>query len=130
VIRIAAAGLLAVHGLIHLIGFVTPWRITSLEGFAYRTTAFNGALEIGDGGARLVGLIWLALTFGFVAAAYGVRSDKRWALGMSAVLAVASLGVCILGLPEAAAGIVVDVGIVVAVAYVAFLDRRLATARW
>src|SRR5450759_745041 len=35
-IRRIAAVLLALHGVIHLIGFVVPWRIATLEGFVYR----------------------------------------------------------------------------------------------
>jgi hypothetical protein len=45
-----AAVVLALHGVIHLIGFVSPWRIISLEGFAYRTTVLSGAQDIGDVG--------------------------------------------------------------------------------
>ena len=55
-IQTIVAVLLALHGVIHLIGFVTPWRIATLEGFAYRTTVFNGALDIGDIGVRVIGL--------------------------------------------------------------------------
>ncbi len=35
-IRRTAAVLLTLHGLIHLVGFVSPWRIATLEGFARR----------------------------------------------------------------------------------------------
>jgi hypothetical protein len=54
-IRTFAAVLLALHGVIHLIGFVVPWRIATLQDFAYRTTAFNGALDLGETGARVPG---------------------------------------------------------------------------
>ena len=59
-IQTVAAALLALHGIIHLIGFVTPWRIATLQGFTYRTTALNGTLEVGDSGARLIGLVCVA----------------------------------------------------------------------
>jgi ABC-type cobalamin transport system permease subunit len=45
-----AAVVLALHGVIHLIGFVSPWRIISLEGFADRTTVLGGAQVVGDVG--------------------------------------------------------------------------------
>ena len=118
-IRRIAAILLALHGIIHLIGFVTPWRIATLEGFAYRTTVLNGTLEVGDVGARVIGLVWLGLTFGFLAAAFGVWCRTRWAVGLTVVLAVVSLLVCALGLPEAAAGVVIDAVILAAAAYLA-----------
>ncbi len=122
-IRIVAAGLLAIHGLIHLIGFVTPWRIATLEGFPYRTTALNGTLEIGEFGGRFVGLVWLALAIGFVVAGYGVWRRQPWALALTGILAVVSLLVCVLGLPDAAPGIAINVVIVGGVAYAAFLRR-------
>ena len=127
-IRRIAAILLALHGVIHLIGFVTPWRIATLEGFAYRTTVFNGALDVGDVGARFIGLVWLGLTFGFLAAGYGIWRGTRWAAGLTAVLAIVSLIVCLLGLPEAGAGVVIDVLILAAVAYLVFVRDR-ATSR-
>jgi hypothetical protein len=55
VLRIAAAVVVAAHGLIHLIGFVVPWGIAVVEGFPYRTTALGGALALGEAGARIVG---------------------------------------------------------------------------
>ena len=123
-IRRIAAVLLALHGVIHLIGFVVPWRIATLEGFVYRTTVFNGALDVGDVGARVIGLIWLGLTFGFLAAGFGVWRRKRWAVGLSGVLAIVSLIVCLLGLPETAAGIAIDGVILVAVTYLVFARDR------
>ncbi len=63
------------------------------------TTALIGAVEFGESGARLVGLAWLVLAFGFVIAAYGVWRGEPWALGLTGSLAVVSLLVCILGLP-------------------------------
>lgn len=47
ILRSVAAAVLAVHGLIHLIGFLVPWPIAQVEGFAYRTTALGGSVELG-----------------------------------------------------------------------------------
>ncbi len=129
VIRHIAAILLALHGVIHLIGFVTPWRIATLEGFTYRTTVFNGTWDIGSTGIQAVGLVWLALTFGFLAAGYGVWRGERWAAGVTGALAIVSLVVCALGLPEAAAGVVIDGVILAAVAYLALTRDRAASRR-
>jgi hypothetical protein len=129
VIRRIAAVLLALHGVIHLIGFVTPWRIASLEGFAYRTTLLNGALDVGDAGVRVVGLVWLCLAVGFVAAGYGVWRGKPWAIGLTSVLAGMSLVVCLLGLPETFAGIAINVAILAVVGYVVFVRDRAPSPR-
>ncbi len=113
-IRILAAALLAVHGLIHLIGFVVPWGIAQVEGFPYRTSALAGTLALGESGARLVGVVWLALAVGFVVAGVAVWRRAAWAAPLTAVLAVGSIVVCTLGLPEAVFGIVVNVAILAA----------------
>ncbi len=112
-----AAAALALHGLIHLIGFVVPWQLVVVDGFAYRTTALVGALALGDGGARGVGLVWLALAAGFVLAGIGLLRHAGWARPLTAALAVGSLVVCALGLPETAGGIAVDAVILVAIAF-------------
>ena len=119
-IRKVAASLLALHGVIHLIGFVVPWRVATLEGFAYRTTAFNGALDVGDVGAQVIGVVWLGLTLGFLAAGYGVWRGRPSAVPLTGVLATASLIVCLAGLPETGAGIAINVVILAAVGYLAF----------
>jgi hypothetical protein len=125
ILRLVAAALLAVHGLIHLIGFVVPWRIAEAEGFAYRTTALGGSVELGTTGAQLVGLAWLAIAVGFVVASIGVWRRSAWALGLTVALAIASLFVCALGLPETVAGIVVNVAILAVAAWATFSRRRV-----
>ncbi|HEY4753596.1 MAG TPA: hypothetical protein VIH37_09935, partial [Candidatus Limnocylindrales bacterium] len=60
-----AAAVLAVHGLIHLIGFVVPWGLAQVDGFTARTSVLAGAISVGDAGARLVGVAWLLVAVGF-----------------------------------------------------------------
>ena len=116
--RRIAAVVLALHGLVHLIGFVVPWRVAQVEGFAYRTTALDGAFELGETGALVIGLAWLVIAVGFVLAAVGVWDARAWAIPLVGVLAAASLVVCVMGLPETVAGIVLDVAILGTVAWV------------
>jgi hypothetical protein len=118
-IRTLAAGFLAAHGLIHLIGFVVPWGIAQVEGFPYRTSALAGAVALGETGARAVGVAWLVLAVGFVIAGAATWRREAWAPLLTAVLAIASIVVCVLGLPEAAFGIVVNVAILVALGWAA-----------
>jgi len=110
-LRTLAGALLAAHGLIHLIGFVVPWGIAQVEGFPYRTSALAGAIALGEPGARLVGVAWLVLAFGFVVAGVATWRRAAWAAPLTAVLAVGSIAVCALGLPEAVFGIAVNVAI-------------------
>jgi len=109
--KVMGAAVLAGHGLIHLIGFVVLWQLAVVDGFAYRTTALGGALALGDVGARLIGAAWLVLGVGFVLAAVVTWRGTRQAAGLTAVLAAASIIVCVLGLPETVAGIVVNIAI-------------------
>jgi hypothetical protein len=127
VLRIAAAIVVAAHGLIHLIGFVVPWGIVTVEGFAYRTTTLDGAILLGDAGARAIGILWLGCAAGFVIAGLGIWRRAAWALPLTAALAVGSVAVCILGLPETAAGIVVNAVILGGAAWT-MLARRSAPA--
>lgn len=119
-IRILSALVLALHGLIHVVGFVSPWRIATLEGFTYRTTVLNGSIEIGDLDRRIVGLAWLGLTIGFLGAGFGVWRGKPWAVGLAGALAMISLIVCVVGLPETVAGIAIDVAILAGIGYMSF----------
>ena len=106
--RILAAALLAVHGLIHLIGFVALSGLATVDGFAYRTTAFGGLLVFGGVGATTLAIVWLLVAVGFVVAALAVLGRRRWARALVAGLAIVSLGLCVLALPEAELGITVN----------------------
>lgn len=115
--RYAVGAVMAAHGVVHLIGFVVPWRLADVEGSPYRTTVLAGAADLGDAGARLVGIVWLACALGFVVAAVGIARRTPWAAPLSAALAALSLVVCVLGLPGTAAGIAVNLAILAGVAW-------------
>lgn len=113
-LRRGFAILLVLHGLIHLIGFVVPWHLATLAGFPYSTSALWGRLELGATGAQVLGLPWLGLAIAFVVAGVGIWCGSAWAVASSAIAAVVSLVVCALGSPAAAAGLVVNVVVLVA----------------
>ena len=69
VMSLGPALVLVVHSLIHLTGSVVPWRLATFEGHAYTTSALGGAVDVGGAGTKLVGLAWLAVAIGLVAAA-------------------------------------------------------------
>jgi hypothetical protein len=99
---------LALHGLVHLIGFVVPWRIVQIRGFAYSTAAAWGRIQLGDAGARALGLGWLGVAVLLVAAGVGVAGGAPWALSLTAVATALSTILCIAGSPAAIAGLIVD----------------------
>jgi hypothetical protein len=57
--RFALAALLMAHGVAHLVGFVVPWRLVASQEVAYRTTILASAIDVGDAGIRMLGIVWL-----------------------------------------------------------------------
>lgn len=110
-IRFALGLALAVHGLVHLIGFVVPWRLAEVPGFSPTTAAVWGRVELGPLGAQLLGIGWLLGALGFLAAAVGVWLGAAWAHPWMAISAAASIVLCIFGAPAASAGLVVNLAL-------------------
>jgi hypothetical protein len=105
----AFAVFLALHGIVHVIGFTVSWRLGGPRGVEYSTSLFNRSLEAGDAGVKLVGLIWLATALAFLAVAVLLWRRHAWALRLTVALLVVSLGLCIAGLPGSIMGLAIDV---------------------
>ena len=101
--RRAAAVFLVLHGLIHLMGFAVSWQLATMQELAYRTTIFDGAFDVGDAGARVLGIAWLLAA------------------------AVFSLVVCAAGLPDAFRGLYIDVALVAGLVAVGY--RQMGVSR-
>ena len=54
--RSALAALLIAHGVAHLVRFVVPWKLLSTVEMPYRTTILGGVTDVGDAGARALGV--------------------------------------------------------------------------
>lgn len=122
--RRAAALFLLAHGFAHLVGFLGSWRLGEFADAPYTTEILNGAVDVGDAGIRAIGLLWIAGAAGFAAAAVA------WLRGRHAVVAavaIASLALCVVGLPNAIVGVWVNVGILAALAALAL--ARTSAAR-
>lgn len=122
-IRIAAAIVLALHGLIHLLGFATQLQLMTLAELPYRTTVLDGSVEIGATGAQLEGLAWLALVPIWLIGAYGLARGRRWALPVVGIVSALSLGLCLLAMPYARIGMLLNVGILGIAGYLALIVR-------
>jgi hypothetical protein len=111
----AIAALLVAHGFAHLVGFVGSFALMPAK-VPHATTLLGGRLDVGEGGIRAVGVLWLAaaLAFFVMATATVLRTD--WWARATAVVALASLALCLTSLPEAKIGIIVNVVIIVLVA--------------
>jgi hypothetical protein len=106
--RIAIGIYLLVHGICHFVGFVVPWKILAMKDEPYKTTLVAGSIDVGDVGIRIVGLLWLIAGVAFLAAALGVFTSWPWWRTATLWFAMASLVLCVLGLPGAKIGILAN----------------------
>ena len=54
-----AVFVLVVHGLIHLMGTAVYIRLAEVKGLTYKTTLLSGHWELGEGGIRVFGALWV-----------------------------------------------------------------------
>jgi hypothetical protein len=106
--RIIIGIYLVIHGICHLVGFVVPWKIATLKEEPYKTTLLTGALDIGDAGIRVVGILWLVASVGFIAGGIGVFANINWWRNLILGLSIFSLVLCVFGLPGAKIGILAN----------------------
>ncbi len=100
--RIAVAALLLLHGLIHLLGFLKPWKLAEVP-------------QLSGPSSRALGLLWLAATLVLCAAAVLrlLNHDAWWVAG--AVGVVLSQGLILSQWSDAKAGTVLNVLLAMAV---------------
>ena len=106
--RFMLAILMILHGGAHLPGFVNEWRLAKLEGLHYRTTILGGRVELGDAGIRVVGLLWLAAAVAFLVTGVAAALNVSWWMTAGAGVAVGSLLLSMVELPEARVGVMVN----------------------
>jgi hypothetical protein len=102
--RYVVAAFLLAHGVAHLPGFAVPWRLLSSPELPYSTTMLSGRWDVGAGGIRIVGIVWLIVGVAFVAAAIGYARNLPWAVMAIASVAVTSLVLSVLNWPQARIG--------------------------
>jgi hypothetical protein len=122
----AAALVLALHGLVHLMGTTVYMKLGELEGMPYKTTLLDGRWDLGDGGIRVVGVLWAVAAAAFVAAAAGWLGG--WDAWRPVLLGATllSLALCALDATRAPVGIAVNLAILVALWLAPQLAGRLA----
>jgi hypothetical protein len=106
--RIAVAIYVLIHGFCHLVGFVVPWKLITSKEEPYRTTLLAGAIDVGDAGIRVVGLLWLAVALAFLVVGVGALASAPWWRNVTLVLTAVSLVLCVFGLPGAKIGILAN----------------------
>jgi hypothetical protein len=111
VLRYGLPVLMLLHGIAHLPGVLASWRLAVLSGFPYHTTVLGGRFDVGDGGMRALGALWLAAGLGFALVAIGAFIDhERW-VPLAIGVMVLSLVLCALEWPAARIGLAVNVAL-------------------
>jgi hypothetical protein len=112
-LRFVAGIFFVLHGLVHLLWFVVPWQITTVDGLPYSTTLLAHRIDLGATGIRVIGVLWLVATLVWVAAGLGLIVLAPWWQGLTVAAALFSSVLCILGLPEAKYGLLIKLAILV-----------------
>jgi hypothetical protein len=99
---------LIAHGIAHLVGFVTYWKIASFEEMPYKTTLLSDRVDVGDAGIRIVGIFWLLTGLAFAVLGIGVITLQPWWYPLIIYLSIFSLLMCILGWPDARFGTLIN----------------------
>lgn len=109
--RSVTFGLLVVHGLIHILGFLKPWKLAAVPQLSGRSI-----VPLSDGAFRAVGLLWLAASVAFLAAALLrlMGRESWWMIAAPAILL--SQALIILQWGDAWAGTAANVLLAIAVA--------------
>lgn len=74
----AATGIVGLHGLVHLMGFVAYWPLAVINELPYKTVLAGGHWNVGAGGMRAFSVLWLVTALGFLAAAVGMAAHQSW----------------------------------------------------
>lgn len=113
--RYIVALIVFMHGLVHLLYFVSYWPVAEIEEVPYKTTLLNGRWDVGSGGIRLFGFLCLVATLGFIIAAIGLALEADWWQSLMAIIALFSLVLTLLDWTVAYGGPIVNILILIMV---------------
>ena len=117
----AAAFIIFAHGLIHLIGVAVYLQLAVVNEIPYKTTLLRGRWEIGETGARIFGLLWLAGSIGFIVSAAGMAFRTDWWQPVLLLSTLFSLVVTILDWDAAKFGAITNIIILITLIIVQFI---------
>jgi hypothetical protein len=100
--------ILALHGLIHLLGFVSYMRLATVPTLPYTTAVLGGRLDLGTAGMSVFGLAWGVAALGFVLVAAAYLLGWTWWRPALIAVTLLSLVITVLDTGPAKAGIVVN----------------------
>lgn len=113
-LRDVAAIALAVHGVIHVLGLVVYAELVVLAELPYKTTLLDGAIDVGDAGIRVFGVVTAVVGVGFVVSAAAIVRDWRYWRPLLVVVTLCSLLVTALDWTVASMGVLANLAILAA----------------
>jgi hypothetical protein len=111
IMKYAIAVFFFLHGFAHLVGFAGAWRLA--KDVPYKTTLLSGRLDVGDAGIRIVGILWLLAALMFALMAVALIVQISWWRTAAICVAAFSLILCVVNLPEAKIGLIIDIVILI-----------------
>ena len=123
IVLAGACAVLAIHGLIHLLGTVVYLRVAAIDGFAFKTTLLAGRIDIGERGIRMFGALWIMPAAGFLLSAAGLWLGWSWWLPTVIASIIVSLVLTTMDWNIAFAGAITDIVIVLLLLFAVRVPR-------
>ena len=129
--RIAFAVFLVLHGVAHLVGFLTPFGLGPARAPGQPPpprpdVLFDGRLLVGDLAARTLGIAWLALALAFGAVAVGLLRNERWWPAALVCTVLGSMAMSVAFWPAARIGVWIDAALLLLAAALLATGRMVA----
>jgi hypothetical protein len=105
------------HGVAHLVGFLSSWKLGETGRSNYKTTILAGRVDLGAGGIRALGLWWVVFALGFIASAVLVLLGQPASFATALASASGSALLCALYWPDARIGFFLNVAIILVVVF-------------
>ena len=77
-LKIIAAVVLILHGLVHFMGTAAYLKLTDVQGLPYKTTVLAGRWDLGEVGIAIFGVLWAVVAIGFGIATVAFLLDLMW----------------------------------------------------
>src|SRR5688572_21369482 len=104
-----AGVILIMHGILHLIGSAVYMRLAEVNGQYFTTTLLGGRLDLGEGGTRILGVLWSLPAFGFIVAALALWVKWHWWQPVLVAASILSLALTSLDWSNTFPGAITDI---------------------
>ena len=111
ILTIIASIVLALHGLIHLMGTAAYMKLVAIQQLPYKTTVLGGRWDLGPRGTAVYGALWAVAAIGFIVATLALLGGWSWWQPVLLGVTLFSLVLTALDWGVAYAGVIVNIAI-------------------